>query len=199
MILVIDNYDSFVHNLARHLALAGWNCEIARNDALTVAQVEAMNPKAVVMSPGPRAPRDSGICIDLIKKLGPSIPMLGVCLGHQCVAESYGARIVRAANPMHGKASLIRHNGDALFEGIPNSFKGGRYHSLIVEMRHPLTCPLIITAATPENEIMAVRHETHPVYGVQFHPESILTDHGMDIIRNFTKIALAWQRRRDAA
>lgn len=193
MILVIDNYDSFVYNLARHMALAGWSYDVVRNDAISVEQVQKTNPRAIVLSPGPCTPKEAGICVELIQRVGPQIPVLGVCLGHQCIGTAYGADIV-LSEPVHGRASVIRHQGDdALFAGIPAEFKGGRYHSLVVDL--PPQAPLKATAHAENGEIMALRHTTYPVYGVQFHPESILTEHGMTLIRNFTQITLAWHNK----
>jgi anthranilate synthase/aminodeoxychorismate synthase-like glutamine amidotransferase len=193
MILVIDNYDSFVYNLARHMELAGWTCRVARNDQLTVPEIEALKPQAIVISPGPCTPREAGICIEAVRRLGHKIPTLGVCLGHQCIGEAYGAKILRAAKPVHGKASLMHHMGDSLFANLNNPFRAGRYHSLVMDAAAAL--PLQVTARTAEGEIMAVKHETHPVYGVQFHPESILTENGMQLVSNFTTLALAWNSR----
>ena len=198
MILVIDNYDSFVYNLARYFALAGWETRVRRNDALTIQDIAAMNPQAIAMSPGPCTPAEAGICIDIVKTFGASIPMLGVCLGHQCIGEAYGAKTTRAEKPVHGKASTIMHDGEDLFAGLPSPMQGGRYHSLIVEPGE--NSPLCVTAKTSNGEIMALRHETRPVYGVQFHPESVLTPHGQKIIDNFTALALQFHReKRDAA
>lgn len=197
MILVIDNYDSFVYNLARYCALAGWAYEVVRNDALTLADIERMQPEAIVLSPGPRSPAEAGICVDVIKRFGPSIPILGVCLGHQCIGAAYGAEIPRAPEPVHGKASAITHDGTGLFNKMPSPMMAGRYHSLCVEP--DVNSPLIITARGPQGEIMAMRHEEFPVYGVQFHPESVLTPEGLQLIENFTAIAMQWNARRKAA
>jgi anthranilate synthase/aminodeoxychorismate synthase-like glutamine amidotransferase len=195
VILVIDNYDSFVYNLARHMELAGWSCTVARNDKITIQKIEAMKPEAIVISPGPCAPQQAGICTEAVRHFGPSVPILGVCLGHQCIGEAYGAKTILATKPVHGKASIIHHNSDALFADIPNPFKAGRYHSLAIDTNHSLA----IIAQTAEGDIMAVKHESFPTYGVQFHPESVLTDHGMQIISNFTTLALAWNSRKIAA
>ncbi len=191
MILVIDNYDSFVHNLARYFTLAGAECMVVRNDAMTVEQAARMNPEAIVISPGPGKPQDSGISIDIIKKLGANVPILGVCLGHQCIGEAYGGKTVRG-EPMHGQASNIRHDGRGIFDGIPDGFQGGRYHSLITQL--PENSPLRVTARADDGTTMAVEHATHPVYGVQFHPESVLTEHGMVIIQNFLRLARQKER-----
>jgi len=186
MILLLDNYDSFVHNLARYLRLLGQDIRIERNDALTVAECRALNPDAIVISPGPCGPAQSGICVNVVKELGPHIPILGVCLGHQCVNEAYGGTTIRAPEPVHGTASLMTHDNSALFKGLPETFKVGRYHSLMCKL--PPDTPLHITATSEDGVIMAFAHDTHPVYGVQFHPESILTEHGIGILENFLKV-----------
>jgi anthranilate synthase/aminodeoxychorismate synthase-like glutamine amidotransferase len=191
MILVIDNYDSFVYNIARYFECAGEVCAVVRNDAVTVEQARSMNPLAIVISPGPCTPKEAGVSIEIIQKLGPFIPVLGICLGHQAIGEGYGGRTVRAA-PMHGKASAITHDGGGLFEGLPGTFNIGRYHSLVTELPDP--SPLRVTARAEDGAIMAMRHIHHPVYGVQFHPESVLTEHGMEMIRNFVVIARAFQK-----
>jgi para-aminobenzoate synthetase component 2 len=197
MILVIDNYDSFVYNIARYFECAGEETVVVRNDAITAADVGKMNPSAIVISPGPCTPQEAGVSVELIQKFGPYIPVFGICLGHQCIGEAYGAKTVRAARPMHGMASEIRHTGEDVFSGLPETISVGRYHSLITELQPG--SPLEVTARGPENEIMAMRHKTHPVYGVQFHPESILTTQGADMVENFTAIARHWQKRRMAA
>lgn len=197
MILVIDNYDSFAHNLGRYMILAGWEIAIARNDKISCKEIEAINPHAIVISPGPRDPQKSGICIDAVRQFGPTTPILGVCLGHQCIGEAYGGTTIRTNKPMHGKASSIIHEGDPLFADIPSPFRAGRYHSLTVQPGG--VSPLKIIAKTADGEIMAMRHESFPTYGVQFHPESVLTEHGSQIIENFTAIALSWNARKAAA
>lgn len=197
MILVIDNYDSFVYNLARYFALAGWDICVMRNDAISLNEIEKLAPRAIVISPGPCTPAEAGICIDSVKRFGDSIPILGVCLGHQCIGEAYSAKTARAKKPMHGKATLIEHDGRDLFSGLPSPMPGGRYHSLIVEPEK--NSPLRVTAKTSDGEIMALRHETYPVYGVQFHPESVLTPHGQKIIDNFTALALQFHRKKQDA
>jgi para-aminobenzoate synthetase component 2 len=197
MILVIDNYDSFVYNLARYCALAGWTHDVRRNDAISLDDIAAMQPEAIVISPGPCSPAEAGICVEMIKRLGPSIPILGVCLGHQCIGAAYGAAIPRAPVPMHGKASAITHDGTGIFETLPSPIMAGRYHSLCVELAE--ASPLEVTGRGPENEIMALQHKEFPVYGVQFHPESVLTPQGLDIIKNFTALALRWNERKKAA
>ena len=191
--LVIDNYDSFVHNLARYIELAGHNCDVVRNDAITPEEVKTENPGAIILSPGPCTPKEAGICIDLIKSVGAYIPVLGVCLGHQCIAEAYGGKTIRAGEPVHGKGSILTHDGKGLFTDIPSPMIGGRYHSLVSQL--PADSPLTVTAQNNKGEIMAMQHKTHPVYGLQFHPESILTDHGLALITNFSAIALEWGQR----
>lgn len=197
MFLVIDNYDSFVHNLARYFELAGIKTCIRRNDAVSVAEIRAMQPQALIISPGPCSPKEAGICTEAIRDLGADMPILGVCLGHQCIGEAYGAVTMRAEAPVHGKASLIHHDGMELFDALPSPMEAGRYHSLIV--KPGTNSPLVITARTEDGEIMAMRHEQHPVYGVQFHPESVMTPRGMDVVRNFIAIAQAWHNDQRSA
>ena len=184
MILVVDNYDSFVHNLARYVRELGWTTEVVRNDALTVEEAAELHPTHVVISPGPCTPNEAGISVPLVRRLGPLVPILGVCLGHQCIGQAFGGQIVRARRPMHGKASAIRHDGTGVFAGLPNPLRAARYHSLVVEPDH-LPEELAVTARSEEGEIMALRHRRHPIVGVQFHPEAILTEHGHDLLRNF--------------
>jgi len=190
MFLVIDNYDSFVYNLARYLALAGVKCKVVRNDAITVRAIQKLKPQGILLSPGPGMPEKAGICVDLIKKMGASTPILGVCLGHQCIGEAYGGRTVRSQSPVHGKSCTIIHKGCDIFEGLPSPMRAGRYHSLISEL--PEDAPLLVTARNTDSDIMAMRHAQYPVFGVQFHPESVLTEHGHAIIENFTALALHW-------
>jgi anthranilate synthase/aminodeoxychorismate synthase-like glutamine amidotransferase len=184
VIVVIDNYDSFVHNLARYIRELGWETEIVRNDAASVAEVAAREPSHIVISPGPCTPNEAGLCVPLVRRLGPTIPILGVCLGHQCIGQAFGGQIVRARRPMHGMASRILHDGDGLFAGLPNPLTATRYHSLVVEAQD-LPDELVVTARSEEHEIMALRHRQHPVVGLQFHPESVLTEHGHDLLRGF--------------
>ena len=184
MLLMIDNYDSFTYNLVQYLRELGATVEVHRNDRLTLEEIRAMQPERIVLSPGPCTPAEAGICCDLIRAFGPGTPLLGVCLGHQCIGAAYGGRIVRAGRLMHGKTSPIQHDGRTVFAGLPNPFEATRYHSLLIE-RESLPDSLAISAETAEGEIMGVRHRTHPVEGVQFHPESILTQAGKALLRNF--------------
>jgi para-aminobenzoate synthetase component II len=187
MIVVIDNYDSFVHNLARHIRLCGQDTYIARNDKITAYEISALNPLAIVISPGPCTPAQSGNSLDIIHTLGKTIPILGVCLGHQCIGTVYNARVTQALKPVHGKQSPINHAGTGLFKGLPSPFMVGRYHSLNVEI--PDTSNLEVTALSFDNIVMAFQHKIHPVCGVQFHPESILTEHGLHMLQNFIDLA----------
>jgi anthranilate synthase component 2 len=184
MILLIDNYDSFVHNLARYVRELGEVPLVRRHDAVTVDEVIALAPSHVIISPGPCTPAEAGISTDLVRRAGPSIPVLGVCLGHQCIGAAYGGEIVRAGRPMHGKTSRIHHRGSDIFTGLPSPFLASRYHSLVIS---PASVPpeLEVTATSEDGEVMAVRHVSHPVYGVQFHPESVLTEHGYRLLDHF--------------
>jgi anthranilate synthase component 2 len=184
MILVIDNYDSFVHNLARYLRELGWETEIVRNDAIDVEGALRRRPSHIVISPGPCTPREAGVSVPLVQRLGAIIPILGVCLGHQCIGQAFGARIVRARRPVHGKASLVRHDEAGAFTGLPNPLRATRYHSLIVATES-LPPELIATAHSEDGEIMALRHRRYPIIGLQFHPEAVLTENGHDLLRNF--------------
>jgi len=194
MLLVIDNYDSFTYNLVQYFGELGETLEVHRNDALTVAQVGEMAPDAIVVSPGPCSPREAGISVDVIRRYGGEIPLLGVCLGHQAIGEAYGGVVTRASRVMHGKMSQLVHDGTGLFAGIPSPFGVMRYHSLIVE-RATLPTELQVTAVAVDdaNEIHALQHRTHPVWGVQFHPESILTEHGRDLLVNFLAMSRAFR------
>jgi anthranilate synthase/phosphoribosyltransferase len=183
MILVIDNYDSFTYNLVQQMGELGADLRVARNDQITLDEIRAMQPSHIVISPGPGTPDDGGVSLDVIRQLGESTPILGVCLGHQCIGQAYGGRVVRAERLMHGKTSMIYHSGDPLFANIPSPFEATRYHSLIVQ--EPLPDALTVTAFTLEGEVMALRHKQFPVVGVQFHPESILTRCGPQILHNF--------------
>ncbi|NBQ55133.1 MAG: aminodeoxychorismate/anthranilate synthase component II [Verrucomicrobia bacterium] len=187
MLLVIDNYDSFTYNLVQYFGELGANPLVKRNDAVTVEEVEKMKPERIVISPGPGSPKDAGISMELIRRMGGKIPLLGVCLGHQCIGEIYGGKVVRAGRLMHGKTSPIRHDAKGVFRGLPNPFEATRYHSLIVEKSSVPDC-LEISADTSEGEIMGLRHREHPVHGVQFHPESILSKEGKDLLANFLRI-----------
>jgi anthranilate synthase/aminodeoxychorismate synthase-like glutamine amidotransferase len=184
MIILIDNYDSFTYNLAQAFGQLGADIQVYRNDALTVEQVEALDPSHIVISPGPGTPDDGGISLDLIRRLGPKIPMLGVCLGHQCIGQAFGGKVVHAPRLMHGKTSMVYHRSQPLFTAVPSPFEATRYHSLIVD-EPALPQELKVTAFTDQGEIMAMRHTEYPVVGVQFHPESILTSFGPRILQNF--------------
>jgi anthranilate synthase component 2 len=191
MILVIDNYDSFTYNLVQYLGELGAEMEVVRNDQLTVDEIAERAPERIVISPGPCTPNEAGVSVETIRELGPRIPILGVCLGHQSIGQAYGGEVVRAAKPMHGKTSPIRHTGEGIFRGIPAPFTVARYHSLVIE---PSSLPdeLEAVAWTDEpgfeTEIQAVRHREHPVWGVQFHPESIASEHGHALLRNFLEL-----------
>ncbi|NBR69210.1 MAG: aminodeoxychorismate/anthranilate synthase component II [Verrucomicrobia bacterium] len=187
MLLVIDNYDSFTYNLVQYFGELGADPVVKRNDAVTVDEVEKMAPERIVISPGPGSPKDAGISMELIRRMGSRVPLLGVCLGHQCIGEVYGGKVVRAGRLMHGKTSPIRHDAKGVFRGLPNPFEATRYHSLIVE-KSSVPDGLEISADTAEGEIMGLRHREYPVHGVQFHPESILSKEGKDLLANFLKI-----------
>jgi anthranilate synthase/aminodeoxychorismate synthase-like glutamine amidotransferase len=183
-VLVIDNYDSFTYNLVQYLGELGVEPVVHRHDALTVDQIVALDPAGVVISPGPGTPDDAGLSMDVIRTFAGERPVLGVCLGHQCIAQVFGARIVRAPQVMHGKTSVIRHDGRGVFTNLPDPLEATRYHSLVVD-RASVPAELEITAETDDGTIMGLRHREHPVEGVQFHPESILTVSGHDLLRNF--------------
>jgi len=184
MLLVIDNYDSFTYNLVQYFGELGADPVVKRDDAITPEEVEKLKPERIVISPGPGTPSDAGISMEVIRRMGKTTPILGVCLGHQCIAEVYGGKVVRADRLMHGKTSPIRHEASGVFAGLPNPFEATRYHSLIVEKSSVPAC-LRITADTAEGEIMGLQHREFPVHGVQFHPESILSREGKDLLRNF--------------
>ena len=184
MLLIIDNYDSFTYNLYQYLAELGAEVVTVRNDKITLEEVADMSPEGIVISPGPGTPREAGISSDVIRHFGPKLPVLGVCLGHQCIGDVYGARVDRAAEIRHGKTSMVNHHGAGVLAGLPNPFEAIRYHSLVVYTETVPDC-LEVTAWTDDGLIMGLRHKEHPVEGVQFHPESILTPVGHDLLRNF--------------
>lgn len=183
MLVVIDNYDSFTYNLVQYLGELGADIRVFRNDQVTLDEIKALNPDQIVISPGPGDPGDGGISNDVLREFGPTTPILGVCLGHQCIGEVYGGEVTRAPRLMHGKTSRVYHNGKGVFSGVPSPFQATRYHSLIVE--EPLPDCLEVTAFTRDGEVMGVKHKEYPTVGVQFHPESILTEHGKRILQNF--------------
>ena len=191
MILVIDNYDSFTFNLVQYLGELGADLQVRRNDEVTVDEIERMAPERIVISPGPCTPSEAGVSVETIRRLGPTTPILGVCLGHQSIGQAYGGEVVRARRVMHGKTSPIAHSGEGIFRGVPSPVTVARYHSLVIE---PTSLPdaLEVIAWTDEpgygDEIQAVRHREHPVWGVQFHPESIASEHGRDLLRNFLEL-----------
>jgi len=184
MLLLIDNYDSFVYNLARYVSELGWDREVVRNDAITLKEIEILAPTHIIISPGPCTPNEAGISNAVIREFGPRIPILGVCLGHQCIGQVYGGKVVRAGRPMHGKTSQITHDGLGVFQGLPYPLRVTRYHSLVVD-RQIFPTDLAITANSPDGEIMALRHRAYPVVGVQFHPEAVLTESGHKLLSNF--------------
>jgi para-aminobenzoate synthetase component 2 len=183
-VVVIDNYDSFTYNLVQYLQVLGAVCDVRLNDATTAEEVERAAPDGIVLSPGPGTPDDAGVTLSVIERLAGKAPILGVCLGHQAIGQAYGGKVIRAPRLMHGKTSAIDHDGRTLFAGLPAPFEATRYHSLIVEEASLPAC-LKVTARAPEGEIMALRHVEHPVEGVQFHPESILTEHGLTMMKNW--------------
>ena len=184
MLLMIDNYDSFTYNLVQYLGELGQVMKVYRNDQITADEVESLSPERIVISPGPCTPLEAGVSNEIIRRFAGRVPLLGVCLGHQCIGHVFGGDVVRASRLMHGKTSMIRHDGKTIYEGLPNPFEATRYHSLIIR-RETLPGCLEVTAETDQGEIMGVRHKDHPVEGVQFHPESILTQSGKDLLRNF--------------
>jgi para-aminobenzoate synthetase component II len=189
MLLMIDNYDSFTYNLVQYLGELGEDIRVFRNDKIAIGDIEKMNPARIVISPGPCTPKDAGISIDVVKYFAGKIPLLGVCLGHQAIGAAFGGDIIRAPRLMHGKTSLIYHDGETLFEGLPNPFEATRYHSLLIR-RETLPDCLRITAWTDTGEIMGVRHKDYIIEGVQFHPESILTKAGKDLLKNFLRLRI---------
>lgn len=188
MILLIDNYDSFVFNLARYFRRLGHDALVVRNDAIDVPGIRSLRPAAVVVSPGPCAPAQAGCSLEVVRQLHAEVPMLGVCLGHQAIGEALGGRIVRAPEPVHGRTSRVRHDGRGIFAGLPSPLAACRYHSLVVEATSVPEC-LEVSARDDEGLVMALRHRRHPVVGVQFHPESILTEHGFAMLAGFLRIA----------
>lgn len=187
MLLMIDNYDSFTYNLVQYLGELGEDIRVFRNNKITISEIEKLKPERIVISPGPCTPKEAGISVEAIRHFAGKVPILGVCLGHQSIGAAYGARIVSAPRLMHGKTSLIHHDGKSIFKGLPNPFEATRYHSLIIK-KETLSNDFIITAWTDRNEIMGIRHKKMPIEGVQFHPESILTKAGKDLLGNFLKI-----------
>jgi para-aminobenzoate synthetase component 2 len=187
MILVIDNYDSFVGNVTRYIRELGEDAMVLRNDAVSVDEIQAMRPRAIVISPGPCTPREAGVSNRVVAALSGRVPILGICLGHQCIGDVFGGRVVRAREPAHGRASQVTHGGTDVFRGLPNPVRVGRYHSLIVELDEP--SPLVVTARSERGEVMGLAHREHPTFGVQFHPESILTEGGHAMLANFLQIA----------
>ncbi len=190
MLLLIDNYDSFTYNLFHYLSELGEAVEVVRNDEISTAQALSMRPANIVISPGPCDPDRAGICLDLIRTANGSVPILGVCLGHQAIGQAYGGNVVRAPQPMHGKLSRIHHGGESVFRGLEDGFQATRYHSLVVD-RATLPASLEVTAETDDGLIMGLRHKTHPVHGVQFHPESIASEHGHALLKNFLRASRA--------
>jgi anthranilate synthase component 2 len=195
MILLVDNYDSFTFNLVHYLGGLGAEVAVHRNDKISVAEVQAAKPDAIVLSPGPCTPNEAGICLDLIAKAAATTPILGVCLGHQAIGQAFGGRVVRAPQPVHGKLSEVRHHGASVFRGINGPFKATRYHSLVVE-RGTMPETLNVTAETDDGLIMGLAHKTLPVHGVQFHPESIASEHGHLMLKNFLDLAAQWNAAR---
>lgn len=196
MLLLIDNYDSFVHNLARYFEVLGEETLVVRNDAIDASGVQELAPSAVVLSPGPCGPAEAGCCVEVVRELATTTPMLGVCLGHQAIAEAFGGVVARAPRPVHGQPSDVRHSGKRLFDRLPDPLRVGRYHSLAVDA-DLLPETLAVTATSIDGIVMAIEHRTLPVFGVQFHPESILTDAGLPLLDNFLQIARQAESRRD--
>ena len=195
MVVLIDNYDSFTFNLVHYLGGLGADVAVHRNDKVAVEDVLAGQPDAIVLSPGPCTPNEAGICLDLIKAAAPAIPILGVCLGHQAIGQAFGGAVVRAPSPVHGKLAEVRHGGAGVFRGINGPFQATRYHSLVVE-RDTMPATLVVTAESGDRLVMGLAHQTLPVHGVQFHPESIASEHGHLILKNFLDLAAQWNAQR---
>ena len=190
-VLIVDNYDSFTYNLVHYLGELGATCDVIRNDKISAADVIKKKPKAIVMSPGPCTPNEAGICLDLIEQAAPTVPILVVCLGHQAIGQAFGGKVVRAPQPVHGKLSEMRHQGAGVFRGINRPFKATRYHSLVVE-RDTMPDGLSVTAESEDGLVMGLSHNSLPVHGVQFHPESIASEHGHLLLKNFLDLAARW-------
>jgi anthranilate synthase component 2 len=197
-VTLIDNYDSFTFNLVQYLGALGATAKVLRNDQASVEDIIGEEPDALVLSPGPCTPREAGVCLDLIRAASPKIPLLGVCLGHQAIGEVFGGEVVRAPSPVHGKVAEIFHEGETVFRALPSPFKATRYHSLVVR-RDSLPTDLAITAQTSDELIMGLSHITHPTHGVQFHPESIASEHGHALLKNFLDLAAAWNAAKGRA
>jgi anthranilate synthase component 2 len=195
MIVLVDNYDSFTFNLVHYLGGLGAEVAVHRNDKISVDDVLAAGPDAIVLSPGPCTPKEAGICLDLIERAASSVPILGVCLGHQAIGQAFGGQVVRAPQPVHGKLSEVRHGGQGMFRGINGTFQATRYHSLVVE-RESVPAELAVTAETGDGLVMGLSHRSLPVHGVQFHPESIASEHGHLMLKNFLELAAAWNATR---
>ena len=193
MILVLDNYDSFVFNVVRYLEELGETVRVVRNDALDVAAIRALDPEALVISPGPCTPAEAGVSLPAIRELSGAVPILGVCLGHQAIGAAFGGRVERALRPLHGQATPVSHDGARLFQGLPAPMQVGRYHSLVVTPEPGMERHLAVDARSAEGEVMALSHRQHPTYGIQFHPESVLTEDGHAIFANFLGLARAWR------
>lgn len=198
MLLIIDNYNSFVFNIARYCEELGQKTRVVRNDAIALDDIRTLRPTSIIISPGPRTPTEAGISLPVVAELSGLVPILGICLGHQCIGAVFGGAIVRARTPMHGRASMVTHQGRGLFDALPTPLRVGRYHSLIVERRTSMLQTLRIDAVAEDGELMAISHRQHPTFGVQFHPESILTAHGHALLGNFFQAAERWSLRRRA-
>ncbi|MCA1510520.1 aminodeoxychorismate/anthranilate synthase component II [Bradyrhizobium sp. NBAIM01] len=195
MIVIIDNYDSFVFNIARYFQKLGEATEVIRNDAIGVGDLARLTPGAVVISPGPCTPMEAGISTAVVRELSGVVPILGICLGHQCIGSAFGGNVRRASRPMHGRSSSLAHDGQGLFDGLPSPLNVGRYHSLIVDLDDSCAPKLVVPARSEEGEIMALTHRDHPTYGIQFHPESILTQQGEEILKNFLRLSMNFGAR----